>query len=121
MLQGCLVVLGTILDIFHIINLVAVCVDVFIIAVITVTYTMSLKVVKKHRRSSINKDFVHTIERHVFAMTSRILLVLILLFSPYMSTAVLHHWLIDRSRGRMRENLNFALFVGYELIFVNCS
>ena len=121
MMQGLIVALGTTFHVFHVINLVAVCADVALIIIIATIYMMTLNSVKKQRQDTINKNFVYNIERRVSAMTSRILLALVLLFTPYMVTAVMHHWLIDKSSGDMRANFNFALFISYELIFVNCS
>lgn len=119
--HGLLLVLGTQLHFFHIANIIAVSLDVCLILLTFLAYMMAMAVVKKHRRSTINKTLVSSIEKKVTSMSSRILLSLIILYIPYIATAIMHHWCIDTSEGELRQRLNFALFLGYVLMCANSS
>ena len=119
LMQGVLGLLGTQLDIFHLVNLIAVAIDICIIVFTFATYIMTMLVVRSHKHCTINKDMLKNIDKRVTSMSARILLALIVLYTPYITTAMLHHSVIDKSTGKKRENLNFALFVGYELTCLN--
>ena len=78
-----------------------------------------MKAVKKHKMLSINKEVTGNVDKKVTSMSQRILLALILLYSPYVLSTMMHHRVIDKSKGQLRENLNFFLFIGYGLIPLN--
>lgn len=119
LMQGLLGAFGTHTDVFEKVNLIVVSIDMVIILLIFLIYIMTIMVVRKHKSTTINKDILRNIDRSVTSMSARILVALVVLYTPYLATTVMHHSLIDKSQGKKRQDLNFALFAGYELICVN--
>ena len=118
-LQALLDLIGTTFNVFEEINIISAVIDIITISIIVLTYITTVKVVKKHKQCSLNKNVLGNVDKQVTSMSQRILLALILLYTPYLFSTMMHHWIIDKSRGELRKNLNFFLFVGYGLIPLN--
>lgn len=121
LLHGVLSVVGTLMDTFEIINFVSVGIDLCTLLFTFTLYICSMSTMKRHRRNSVHKKMLKNTNAKVNSMSSRILIALFIFYAPYIIFALMHHWLIDTSSGASRENFNFALFIGYQLICVNST
>ena len=118
-LQGMLYVLGTKFDVFEKLKQVAVGID-FVIALFVVgIYLLTIKVVKDHRKTSQNRDFLENVDRKITQLASQILLAVLILYGAYIVISVCHIILDKKLKGNARAWLNFALHFGYLLTYCN--
>ena len=117
--QGLLYVLGTKFDVFEKMKQVAVGID-FVIALFVVgIYLLTIKVVKDHRKTSQNRDFLENVDRKITQLASQILLAVLILYGAYIVISVCHIILDKKLKGNARAWLNFALHFGYLLTYCN--
>ena len=118
-LQGILRGVGTMLNHFEIVDRIALAIDLCVVLAVFLTYTQTVRVVRKHSNLTVNKTMINNVDQRVTSMASRILLALVLFYMPYVIMAALRPVIIDNSSGERLQNLHFVLFLTYELIFVN--
>ena len=117
--QGLLYVLGTKFDVFEKMKQVAVGID-FVIAVFVVgIYLLTIKVVKDHRKTSQNQDFLENVDRKITQLASQILLAVLIFYGAYIVISVCHIILDKKLKGNAKAWLNFALHFGYLLTYCN--
>ena len=116
-LQGVAYAVGTYLDVFEVVYLIAVSTDVCVIICVFVAYILTVGIVKKHRRLSVNRKILLRADQSTTSMASRILLAVLLFYVPYIIMGTLRPSI--KSTGKKRQNFNFALFMSYELVFVS--
>ena len=117
--QGLLYVLGTKFDVFEKMKQVAVGID-FVIALFVVgIYLLTIKVVKDHRKTSQNRDFLENVDRKITQLASQILLAVLILYGAYIVISVCHIILDKKLKGNAKAWLNFALHFGYLLTYCN--
>ena len=117
--QGMLYVLGTKFDVFEKMKQVAVGID-FVIALFVVgIYLLTIKVVKDHRKTSQNRDFLENVDRKITQLASQILLAVLILYGAYIVISVCHIILDKKLKDNAKAWLNFALHFGYLLTYCN--
>ena len=117
--QGLLYVLGTKFDVFEKMKQVAVGIDFFIALFVVGIYLLTIKVVKDHRKTSQNRDFLENVDRKITQLASQILLAVLILYGAYIVISVCHIILDKKLKGNARAWLNFALHFGYLLTYCN--
>ena len=117
--QGLLYVLGTKFDVFEKMKQVAVGIDFFIALFVVGIYLLTIKVVKDHRKTSQNRDFLENVDRKITQLASQILLAVLILYGAYIVISVCHIILDKKLKGNAKAWLNFALHFGYLLTYCN--
>lgn len=110
---------GTHMGVFNQVYFCAISVDFVVITCVFIAYILTVRVVKKHRRLSVNRKILHNVDKTTTLMASQIIIAVLLFYLPYIILGALRPSIINSSTGSLRQKLNFALFIAYEMIFVS--
>ena len=86
---------------------------------VVIVYLLTIRVVRVHRKNSLNKTILQNTDRTITVLASKILITIVLLYGFYTFVAVAYEVFIDKVENGWKSWFNFALLVAYLMTYVN--
>ena len=117
--EGLLYALGTKFNFLEISKNVIHVIDFAVFMSVVIVYLLTIRVVRVHRKNSLNKTILQNTDRTITVLASKILITIVLLYGFYTFVAVAYEVFIDKVENGWKSWFNFALLVAYLLTYVN--
>ena len=94
-------------------------VDFGVVLLMLLPYVFAIHAMKKHKRNSINSRLLSQVDRSITSVASRVMVAVIVLYSPFLGFSVMRRFLPASSPIRTDPVYLAFLFMGHELIYAN--
>lgn len=117
--QSLMLTMGAQFDIFELMTIIYLSIDMVMFLVILLPYALSIIVVRNHRKEASNRDLLKQVDHIVTATASRIMIAVVILYTPYIVFIFPRVALPTDSAIRKEEWFNVCIFIGFICIQTN--
>ena len=104
---------------YHTITTVGIVMDWTLFVFIIIPYTLSVKVVRAHRRNTSHTQMLRQVDDTVTSVAFRITIAVTTLYSPYLILSIVRKLFEDRNTLKTNQLFLFMWFVSHGLIYSN--
>ena len=105
--------------IYRKVKMACICIDFVIISMMILPYVLSIRVIRKHSKHTVSRNLLKKVDNTISSIASRIMVTILILYSPYITFEVLLFSVDKQSGLRKKQWLQFGVFLGYQLAIAN--
>ena len=117
--QSSFYVLGTKMNIFIDFRRIAVVIDFIMAFAVLLFHALTIRALRNHRKNVNNNKLLKDVDKAVTSLASKILFTIVMFYSIYVLTSVLHFLFDKKVSGLTKSWLNFALIFSYLIVYCN--
>ena len=106
-------------DLYNIVVLVGACVDFFLLVLMITPYVLLVRVIKRLRNDTVSNDLFHDVDHQINSIAFRIVVTVVLLYSPYVLLSSIRVLLSTNSPVKQDKTFAVMWCISHDLTFVS--